>query len=416
MIIKFENLIPNKYNPRKTFRSASMEELKESIKNYGLIEPLVVRPLKNGKYEVICGMRRYYALKDLAIKEVECHIKDVDDIEAIDLAFMENLQRENLTPIEEGKMYETRLKFFPEYEDLDSLGNTITINTNLLRKLSTLYAISESTIRNRLRLLNLPIELQNEIENSELPLTIAYEIARLNQIGEVKFVKDEMLEMYNDYKLEKETISLSEIKLRITNKINYYKSKEVEQKAITDQRINELEKKIEETNKSKDTIVQKLEKKIEEILNNNAFDNDLFSKIDMEQDLREKGKEILQLLMEENQKYASDKAYEDIVSNINEIENDLSDIKLLISRMKEKSIRVCPFCFAKIDLPAIRRKEGIYNEELDELKKKRKLIAGIKGFISDAIAQIEKYDKALKAKDDFILRFNNELEALNENI
>ena len=149
-------MIPNKYNPRKTFRSASLEELKESIKNYGLIEPLVVRPLNDGKYEVICGMRRYYALKDLAIKEIDCHIKDVDDMEAIDLAFMENLQRESLTPIEEGKMYETRLKVFPDYEDLGSLGNIIPINTNLLKKLSALYAISESTIRNRLSLLNLP--------------------------------------------------------------------------------------------------------------------------------------------------------------------------------------------------------------------------------------------------------------------
>ena len=416
MKIKFENLIPNKYNPRKTFRSASLEELKESIKNYGLIEPLVVRPLNEGKYEVICGMRRYYALKDLAIKEVDCHIKDVNDMEAIDLAFMENLQRESLTPIEEGKMYETRLKIFPDYEDLGSLGNTIPRNTNLLKKLSALYAISESTIRNRLSLLNLPKELQNEIENSELPLTIAYEIARLNQIGDVNLVKDEMLEMYNDYKLEKDTISLSEIKLRITNKINYYKSKETEQKAITDQRIKELEKKIEETNSSKDAITQKLEKKIEEILNNNAFDKDLFSKIDMEQDLMEKCKVILKLLKEENQKYASDKAYEDIVSAINDIDINLSDTKLLISRMKEKSIRVCPFCFAKIDLPAIRRKEEIYNEELDELKKQRKSIAGIKGFINDAITQIEKFDKAIKAKNDFLLRFNNELEAINEDI
>jgi len=88
MLIEFENLVPNDYNPRKLFRSASLEELKESIKNYGLIEPLVVRPINKDRYEVICGMRRYYALQDLGIKEVECSVKNIDDTKAIDLAFM----------------------------------------------------------------------------------------------------------------------------------------------------------------------------------------------------------------------------------------------------------------------------------------------------------------------------------------
>lgn len=116
MKIPFTQLIPNKYNPRKLFRGASTEELRQSIEQHGLIEPLVVRKVDN-KYEIVCGMRRYYALKELGVKEVECVAKNLGDIEAIDISFIENLQREDLTPIEEGRMYMTRLSIMPELEE-----------------------------------------------------------------------------------------------------------------------------------------------------------------------------------------------------------------------------------------------------------------------------------------------------------
>jgi len=416
MLIEFESLVPNDYNPRKLFRSASLEELKKSIKNYGLIEPLVVRPINKDKYEVICGMRRYYALQDLGIKEIECSVKNIDDTKAIDLAFMENLQRESLTPIEEAKMFLTRLRMFPEYQKLADSNSNFQYNSELIKKLFNLYSISEGTIRKRLSLLSLPAELKNAVENNELLLTFAYEIARLYQIEDKKIAADSMHEMYNDYKLEKDTISLSEINTRITTKINYFKSRENEQKEITLQRIKDLERKIKETLNSKDKVIEKLDTKIEEVFNNNAFKDEDFSKIEKTKDILIKSIDLLEFLENENKKYASDEVYEKIVTKINNIENGLSDIKLLISRTREKSIRVCPFCFAKIDLPAIKRKEENYNEELQNLKKERKLIAGIKGFISDAIRQIEKFLKTLKSKDDFIEKFNKELEGLKGNV
>ena len=416
MLIEFQNLVPNVYNPRKLFRSASLEELKESIKNYGLIEPLVVRPINKDRYEVICGMRRYYALQDLGIKEVECSVKKIDDTKAIDIAFMENLQREDLTPIEEAKMFLTRLRIFPEYQKLADSNSNFQYNSELIKKLSKLYSISEGTIRKRVSLLNLPEELQNAVENNELSLSFAYEIARLYQIEPKNIAFDAMHEMYSDYKLEKDTISLSEINTRITTKINYYKSKENEQKEITQQRIKDLDRKIKETLDSKDKVIEKLETKSEDVFNNIAFKDEDFSKIEKNKDILIKSNHLLEFLEKENKKYASDEAYEKIVSEINIIENGLSDIKLLISRTKEKSIRVCPFCFAKIDLPAIIRKEKNYNEELEELKKERKLIAGIKGFISDTKSQIEKFLKTLKSKDDFIDKFNKELEGLKGNV
>ena len=416
MIIEFEKLVPNDYNPRKLFRSASLEELKESIKNYGLIEPLVVRPINKDKYEVICGMRRYYALQDLGIKEIECSVKEIDDTGAIDLAFMENLQRESLTPIEEAKMFLTRLKMFPEYQKLGDSKSLVLYDSNLIKKLSNLYSINESTIKNRLSLLNLPQEIQNAVENGELSLTIAYEIARLFRIEDKKIAEESMLEMFNDYKLEKDTISLTEINSRVTRKINYFKSRENEQKEITQQRIKDLEKKIQETLNSKDKVIDKLETKIEDVFSNVAFKNENFSKLKEDQDIIIKSNNLLEFLEKENEKYASDEVYEKIVTEINNLENGLSDIKLLISRTNEKSLRICPFCFAKIDLPAIKRKEENYNEELVELKKQRKLIAGIKGFISDTIKQIQKFLKTLKSKDEFIIKFNKEMEVLMKDV
>ncbi len=416
MFIEFEKLVPNDYNPRKLFRSASLEELKESIKNYGLIEPLVVRPINKNKYEVICGMRRYYALQDLGVKEIECSVKEIDNKDAIDLAFMENLQRENLTPIEEAKMFLTRLKMFPKYQKLSDSSSNFRFNSELIKSLSKLYSISEGTIRNRLSLLILPEELQNDVENNELLLTFAYEIARLYQIEDKKIALENIHEMYNDYKLEKDTISLAEISTRITTKIDYSKSKENEQKELTQQRIKDLEKKISETLVSKNKIIKKLETKIEEVFDNDAFKDNDFSKIEQIEDFMIKSNQLHEFLEKENKKYSSDEVYEKIVTKINNIEYGLSDIKLLISRTKEKSMRVCPFCFAKIDLPAIKRKESNYNEELKELKKQRKLIAGIKGFISDTIKQIEKLLKAIKAKDDFIITFNKAMEVLKGNV
>jgi len=280
MFIEFEKLVLNDYNPRKLCRSASLEELKESIKNYGLIEPLVVRPINKDRYEVICGMRRYYALQDLGVKEIECSVKEIDEKNAIDLAFMENLQRENLTPIEEAKMFLTRLKMFPKYQKLSDSSSSFRYNSELIKKLSKLYSISEGTIRNRLSLLILPEELQNNIENNELLLTFAYEIARLYQIEDKKIALENMHEMYNDYKLEKDTISLAEISTRITTKIDYYKSKENEQKELTQQRIKDLEKKISETLDSKNKIIKKLETKIEEVFDNDAYKDEDFSKIE----------------------------------------------------------------------------------------------------------------------------------------
>jgi len=118
MKIKFSELVPNDYNPRELFRGAAMEELKNSIEQYGLIEPLVVRKL-NGKYEVVAGMRRYFALKELKIDEVECNLLELTNPEAKLVSLVENIQRDNLSPMEEARAYAINLNInFDNHKNL----------------------------------------------------------------------------------------------------------------------------------------------------------------------------------------------------------------------------------------------------------------------------------------------------------
>ncbi len=424
-----------------------MEELKNSISKVGLIEPIVVRALDNNKYEVVCGMRRYYALKDLKIGEVECSVKKLTDIEAIDIAFLENLQREELTSIEEGILYLTRLKleedFLKIYEKSSGFLGTISHNSEFIKNLAKYYSVSSDTIARRLHLLILPEDIQNAIENKELSLGIAREITRFHQIENKDVAQECMLEIFKDYQLEKDSMSLNEINARITKKLDYYKSKEVEQKVITEQRIKELKKKIKETEKSKDVILIKLaramldtfvnegledidfsgveteDKEGNEIIMNLIIedeedDDDLLKKNDKE-DIVIKGEVLLEVLEIESDKYTDNKVYENIASEVDDIEERISDIQLLKTRVKEKNIRQCPFCYAGVDLPAIKRKEKIYKEQLEEKKKQRSQIAGIKSVISDSIKQLNKLIDTVATKDKFIKTFNKEIEELSEN-
>ncbi len=407
MKIKFENLVPNNYNPRKLFRGASMEELKHSIAQHGLIEPLVVRNLGDSKYEVVCGMRRYYALKGLIVEEVECNVKKLNDTQAIDVAFMENLQREDLTPIEEAKMYLTRLKMIPE---LEKKGPNLRLSNKSkhVKLLSKLYSTGESTIRKRLSLLNLPEELQNAVEMDELPLTIAYEIARLRQIDDNKIVQKEMKSFYEDFKVERDSINLSEINTRISKKIEYYKNKENEQFEIRTQRINELKKKIKETEGSKAQIIEKTKGHLEVFYEKfgNVADNPEFDNI------IDEGTSVLSYLEKEREIYSNNELYEDLVNKIDNLEIGISDIHLLLERVKKNNIRTCPYCLAGIDLNAIKRKRETYEDELNSQKAQRKEIAGIEGTIDKLVREVKRSLTGIGSKDEHLQKFTNELEVL----
>ena len=144
--ISIEDIIPNRFQPRLAFDEEGLKELSDSIKQHGVIQPLVLRRLGN-KYEIIAGERRYKASVMAGLKTVPAIISNIDDNQSAEIALVENIQRRNLTSIEEAKSYKNLLDrgYLTQKELAEKMG------------------VSQSTIANKLRLLNLTDEVQDAL-------------------------------------------------------------------------------------------------------------------------------------------------------------------------------------------------------------------------------------------------------------
>ena len=167
--ILIEKIQPNPDQPRTHFNESELEELSESIRENGVLQPLLVRKQGN-KYEIIAGERRYQASKMAGLDTLPVIIKDVDDQKVLELALIENLQRSDLNPIEEAKGYKRLIK---------TSGMT-------QEALSRAVSKSRSTITNSLRLLDLPEPVQDLLFEGKLTagharaiLAVPYEDARI---------------------------------------------------------------------------------------------------------------------------------------------------------------------------------------------------------------------------------------------
>ncbi len=231
--LNIDQLIPNPYQPRKKFNENSLKELALSIKEYGIINPILVRP-KDDKYEIIAGERRTRAAKLLNLPKIPAIIKNIDDHKMAEFALIENLQRENISPIEEAMTYQTILN-----------------NTNKTEKeLSIVIGKSQSFIANKLRLLKLP----ENIKNALIEKKISERHARSLLTIESEEKQNELLERIIDEKL-----SVKEL----DNIIN--------QKALTDAEIHSaVDNIINSLNKSE---VKEEEKESDKMNNGNFFPN-----------------------------------------------------------------------------------------------------------------------------------------------
>lgn len=144
---------PNPYQPRKTFKADAIEELKESIIEYGIIQPLIVRKSIKG-YEIVAGERRFRAAKEAGLVTVPAVIKEMTDHQMMEIALLENLQREDLTPIEEAQAY----------------SNLMTELKVTQEELSKKLGKSRSHIANMVRLLVLPKEIIADINSGDLTM------------------------------------------------------------------------------------------------------------------------------------------------------------------------------------------------------------------------------------------------------
>ena len=150
------DLVRNKYQPRKNFNKENLEELSNSIKERGIIQPIVVRPLENdkSKFEIIAGERRWIAAQNAGLNEVPITVLNIDNLKSLEFAIVENVQRSNLNPIEEANGYQRLVDEFSYDQE----------------KISKFIGKSRSHIANCLRLLNLPTEVKSFLENDKLTL------------------------------------------------------------------------------------------------------------------------------------------------------------------------------------------------------------------------------------------------------
>ena len=149
--LSIASIVTNPDQPRKSFDETQLSELSDSIKQNGVLQPILVRK-KGDKYEIVAGERRYQASKLAGLKEIPAIVRDIDDAEVFQLALIENLQRSDLTPIEEARGYR---------QLLDTKGLTQEGLAKILSK-------SRSAIANTLRLMDLPKEVQDMMEEGQI--------------------------------------------------------------------------------------------------------------------------------------------------------------------------------------------------------------------------------------------------------
>jgi ParB family chromosome partitioning protein len=146
-----EEVVPNRSQPRKRFDESKLQELAESIKKNGILEPLIVRKVEQG-YEIIVGERRWRAAQKAGLKEVPVLLKEIEGPEALEISLIENLQRENLNPIEEAEGYRRLIEEFGiNQEELGArVGKDRTTVTNTLRLLKLPSDVIEHLIQNHI--------------------------------------------------------------------------------------------------------------------------------------------------------------------------------------------------------------------------------------------------------------------------
>lgn len=150
--LPINEIVPNKDQPRKTFDQGALQELADSISQHGVLQPLLVRPLPEGGYQLVAGERRWRASKMAGLKEVPVVIKELSDVETMEIAIIENLQREDLNPIEEAEGLQALI---------DRCGFT-------QEDVAVSVGKSRSAIANSLRLLKLPQEVRDMTRNGEI--------------------------------------------------------------------------------------------------------------------------------------------------------------------------------------------------------------------------------------------------------
>ncbi|MBR6761235.1 MAG: ParB/RepB/Spo0J family partition protein [Oscillospiraceae bacterium] len=161
--LRVSDLEQNRTQPRKKFDDEAITELAQSIQQHGMLQPIVVRPLEDGRYQIVAGERRWRAAKRIGLTDVPVIIRDLTDHEVYQIALIENLQRENLNPIEEALGYQTLMQQY--HMTQEEVAKTV--------------GRSRSAVANSLRLLHLPTIVQDYLENGSITVGHAKALAAI---------------------------------------------------------------------------------------------------------------------------------------------------------------------------------------------------------------------------------------------
>lgn len=202
--ISIAAIIPNRFQPRRVFDDQKIEELAQTIKEHGLLQPIILREYETGKYEIIAGERRFRAVTSLDWKEIPAIIREMNDDQAASMALIENLQREELTAIEEAEAYSKLM-------DLNHLSQS---------KLAENMGKSQAFIANKLRLLKLEHEVQTAIMSQQISERHGRAMVNLEPTTQKKLLK----------RILKEKLTVKETELLIAEDKGKPEPKENEKK------------------------------------------------------------------------------------------------------------------------------------------------------------------------------------------
>ena len=209
--LSISDLVRNKYQPRKTFDEENLQELSNSIKERGIIQPIIVRQSKisDKKFEIIAGERRWLAAQNAGLNEVPVVITEADDLKSLEFAIVENVQRHDLNAIEEAQGYQRLINEFSYDQD----------------KVAKFIGKSRSHIANCLRLLNLPTEVISLVERNKLSQ------------GHAKI----LVGLENAFYISKKIIEKNLSVRQAENLVKIFKNKKIQKKLIKDLNLNDLE-------------------------------------------------------------------------------------------------------------------------------------------------------------------------------
>ena len=219
-MLPIEEIEANPFNPRTHFEKEALDELCKSIQTYGIIQPLTVRKLGRDKYQLISGERRFRASQLIGIRDVPCYIRIANDQAMLEMALVENIQRENLNAIEIAVSYERLLEECSFTQE----------------QLSEKIAKSRSNIANHVRLLKLPIEIQSAVRDNLVSMGHARALVSIND-------KEEQMNAFHQIISEKlsvrdvENLVKLPIKKNTTQKINFLSEDDATQEYFLSDRL-----------------------------------------------------------------------------------------------------------------------------------------------------------------------------------